>query len=681
MLKFEESGYIEEALQLGNKLLETFPENTNDILFEIAKMKFRAGKEKEALLDFITDYELSKDIEVYELILEAYYAPNQTYLTQNFLENQKLLETYSYYHTDFPELKMDIVPIYQDEESIICVNKEQKEFLIQNRRKIQLPERDTVILFENELWLSDVLLCEEKSRMTDMKLLGLGANIPVYLTYNESCWGIFLQLYALDKLLEIQRVIFLVGEQSFFEYFLRDLSILPEFFPVKVEDGLIFSLNRTCEIKQKEMEENQKKIQQYYETASIMKNIRSGKPKILFQTSRFTTALQYHTRDCMRAAEKLGCETRLVIEPDNLSCFNKGMFIKCLVEFQPDIIFCIDHFRFEMNCIPEQIVYVSYIQDPMSHIMDKETPGKLQKRDILLNHYISWERFFGVGYPRECLIDAPIPASADIYRPYELTKEEYEKYQSDICFVCHGAAVDTHIWKVLQGVSEKFREMVCAIYKGYQSYTYESGNFFYKQETFKQYIEGSLLQNYEIKLNERAVDFFAEDMLLWFNQTVFRQTIADWIIDAGFTNIKLWGKGWRESDKYRQYAMGPAENGETLSKIYQSSKIVIGNNIGTTGAARAWESMLSGAFYLSNYIPPEDDAVDIRKIVEVDKDVIMFYNREDLIQKLHYYLEHEEERKKMAKRGREVALEKMTFDVLMKKMLVETAKILEKEED
>ena len=119
------------------------------------------------------------------------------------------------------------------------------------------------------------------------------------------------------------------------------------------------------------------------------------------------------------------------------------------------------------------------------------------------------------------------------------------------------------------------------------------------------------------------------------------------------------------------------KNGETLSKIYQASKIVLGNNIITTAAARAWESMLSGAFYLSNYIPEENDDVDIRKIIEVGKDVIMFYNREDLIEKLHYYLGHEDERQEMIKRGREAALEKMTYDVLMKRVLKEVAERLE----
>ena len=84
---------------------------------------------------------------------------------------------------------------------------------------------------------------------------------------------------------------------------------------------------------------------------------------------------------------------------------------------------------------------------------------------------------------------------------------------------------------------------------------------------------------------------------------------------------------------------------------------------------------------MSNYIPEEEDITDIRKIIDVGKDVVMFYNKEDLIEKLHYYLNHEEERKEMIARGRKAALEHMTYDMLMKRVLKEVAERLEGNED
>lgn len=115
-----------------------------------------------------------------------------------------------------------------------------------------------------------------------------------------------------------------------------------------------------------------------------------------------------------------------------------------------------------------------------------------------------------------------------------------------------------------------------------------------------------------------------------------------------------------EEEKYAPYAMDPAENGETLSKINQSSKTVIGNHIMTIAAASVGESMLSGVVYMSNYIPTEDDITDIRKILDAE-DYIMLYNKKDLNEKINYYLNHEDEREIMIQRGRKKALEKMTF--------------------
>ena len=91
----------------------------------------------------------------------------------------------------------------------------------------------------------------------------------------------------------------------------------------------------------------------------------------------------------------------------------------------------------------------------------------------------------------------------------------------------------------------------------------------------------------------------------------------------------------------------------------------------STAAARAWESMLSGAFYMSNYIPPEEDCIDIRMIMKADEEVVMFYDKQDFLNKVEYYLSHEEERNRMAPIGQKVALERMTYDSLMKKVLKE----------
>ncbi len=680
MLEFEEQGHIGEALALSGKLLETFPENETELLLEKAKLEFRNRMDKEALLDFITVHEKTKDEALYELILEAYYMPNKSALEENYQINLKRLKEYPHYREAERE-EIVSLPIWKDDELIVYADSMNKCFTVNVRYVKEIAEEeDKAVMTVNEMWIEDIWRIEGSFCLSEPFL---DMELPVYVVFDEKNWQLFLYLYDLKDLLKKNRIVFLVGKQGVYEYFREDMVIFPSIAYYNCFHDVYHPiLEQAIEIRQREDLEGSRDIKRYYKENqdNIIVRIKSGKPRILFYTSCFTTALKYHTRDCMQAASRLGCEVQLLMEPDGIHRVYERDIIQYIKRFKPDIIFNIDHFRFEYSVIPKEIIWITWVQDPLPEIMDKETPLKLIDRDFVMNHFITWKKFKEVGYQVKCFMDAAIPADSHMYRPLCLN-EEYEKYACDICFVCHASNVDAHIVGVLEKVPEKLKEDVCVIYKGYQDYAYETGNIFYSEKEFKEYIEGILSFRYNIALIQEIINYLAEDMYSNFNQRVYRQVLVDWILDAGFTNVKLWGSGWREEERYEKYAMGIAENGEKLSKIYQASKIVVGNNVLTTSAARAWETMLSGGFYISNYIPEEEDAVDIRKIIEVGKEVVMFYNRDDLMEKLHYYLEHEEERKAMIERGRKAALNTMTYDILMKRVLDEITKCLEKDED
>lgn len=681
-LDMEEAGYTEQALVLVEKMMETFIDHREMLLLEKAKMRFRNGYRKEALMDLIILYESTKDEEVYELILEAYYAPNQEALDATYKNNMEVLRNYPHYRNSYEVEELSVFPIWQDEETLICINMREKQFAmdIRNRREYLL-EKNQIAMLVNELWMEEIWNCEENSRIETSVL---SMELPMYLVFDKGCGELFMQLYDIGDLLEKKRIVVLIGRESLSGYLQEDKVLFPQrLFAAneQVEADYRGVLDDAWDIIRRKMQNNLNRIEAYYQgrEREIDQRIKSKTPRILFLTSRFTSALQYHTRDCMQAAERLGCDTRIELEYDDIHRVTGRDRVFDIADFQPDIIFVLDHFRYEMSSIPAEAVFISWVQDPLDHIMNRDNVSKLGNRDFVMNHFTTWKTFQNVGYPERVLIDAPIPANHHIYKPYTLSEDEMEKYACDICFVCHASDVDGYIEEVISRFpkAEETREMIYSVYKGYQGYVYDAGIPFYEEGIFAEFVYGAISQCYQFTPSQEFVEFLANDMCMWFNQRVYRQALVDWIIDAGFTNIKLWGNGWKDNPKYAEYAMGPAQNGETLSKIYQSSKIVIGNNIMTSAAARAWETMLSGGFYLSNYIPPESDVTDIRKIVEIDKDVAMFYSREDLIHKIHYYLEHEDVRQEMIKRGRKVSLEKMTFDVLMERVIEEVGTRLE----
>lgn len=678
--EFETNGCIDEAIDLYSELLDVFPDSKEILLTEKAKMEFRNLRDKEALLDFIHAYAIGRNQDLYDLILEAYLNPNIEQLEEQYQKNIQLLQKYPFYKNDFDSDQLNVYTIWMDEEVICMVNVDERAFaaLPYCGYDEQEPE-ETIFMLINPLWLSEISyyknIIKQKESLPN-------SEIPYYLVYDKNYWMLFVQIVDIKELLTEKRAVFLIGEQSFNVYFEDSFAMQPQivkYCSISFDYEILMSriLKKKGELIKICKEENEEYYQEHRK--EIIQNILSGKPRILFITSRFTTVLQYHTRDCQQAAEKIGCNTRLLIEPDGIHRISGLSYIKCIRDFKPDIIFCIDHFRFEYGA-PDNLVWVTWVQDPLPDIMDKKTPEKLESRDFLMNHYITWKEFKNVKYDEKYIIDAPVPANSWIYKPYQLNVKEKERYSCDICFVCHFSDVEKHVENMVSNYTEELQEMIRAVYYGYKSFVYQTSQLFYKEDAFATYIKGALWQHFNYTCSSEMLRYIANDMYMWFNQAVYRQVLVDWLIDAGFKNLKLWGKDWLGNEKYKQYAMGIAENGETLSKIYQASKIVVGNNVKTTGAARAWEAMLSGAFYISNYIPPEEDAVDIRKILKLDGELIMFYNKTDFLHKIEYYLTHEKERKRMIDIGRKVALEKMTFERLMEKAIKEIPKRIAEEE-
>ena len=110
----------------------------------------------------------------------------------------------------------------------------------------------------------------------------------------------------------------------------------------------------------------------------------------------------------------------------------------------------------------------------------------------------------------------------------------------------------------------------------------------------------------------------------------------------------------------------PVQVGEATSFIYAGTKINLnialkGIEGGTT--QRIMDIMGAGGFVLTNYC--EETA----ELFEEDKEIVMFRTPDELIQKVDYYLEHEEEREQIARAGHEKAMNDYTYEKKIKRLL------------
>ena len=110
----------------------------------------------------------------------------------------------------------------------------------------------------------------------------------------------------------------------------------------------------------------------------------------------------------------------------------------------------------------------------------------------------------------------------------------------------------------------------------------------------------------------------------------------------------------------------PVLAGEATSFIYTVSRINL--NIALKGIEggtpqRIMDIMGAGGFVLTNYC--EETA----ELFEEDREIVMFRTPEELLWKVDYYLEHEEEREQIARAGHEKAMNNYTYEKKIKSLL------------
>ena len=111
---------------------------------------------------------------------------------------------------------------------------------------------------------------------------------------------------------------------------------------------------------------------------------------------------------------------------------------------------------------------------------------------------------------------------------------------------------------------------------------------------------------------------------------------------------------------------GLARSTTEMPKIFRLSKINLNftsKPIRTGIPLRLWDILGAGGFVLTNY------QSEIPEYFEVGKDLDIVASEEELVEKIRYYLEHEEEREEIARNGYQKAKEKYSLELRVKQIL------------
>lgn len=136
-----------------------------------------------------------------------------------------------------------------------------------------------------------------------------------------------------------------------------------------------------------------------------------------------------------------------------------------------------------------------------------------------------------------------------------------------------------------------------------------------------------------------------------------REEILKQVKDLG---LHIWGnKAWLDTSLREHYQGRPST--EEMLDIYRKSKMVINVDLlssfeGTGVNLRPFEITSSGAMLLNH-----DDRKDIFNLFKEGKEFVSFHGSEDIREKIAYYLNHEEERARIARAGFERTRDAHTY--------------------
>ena len=129
-------------------------------------------------------------------------------------------------------------------------------------------------------------------------------------------------------------------------------------------------------------------------------------------------------------------------------------------------------------------------------------------------------------------------------------------------------------------------------------------------------------------------------------------------------DLKLWGSGW---EKYGLSAAATDVYASEYRKICAGAKIIIGWNIDPTidlyFSNRTWYTLGCGGFLLTAYSP------SLEELFGRGRELDWFESLDECCDKVEYYLQHDEERQKIAKAGYQLAHSEYSYDKMVERII------------
>lgn len=384
--------------------------------------------------------------------------------------------------------------------------------------------------------------------------------------------------------------------------------------------------------------------------------------KILVVNSIHTQVNQFVAQSWVNAFRELGYDVQYLLErePYELNTYQQPLY-RALVDFQADLVFHINFAvgdLFADSSVRQNLLWIMRHRDYHQGINE----GINYDNNMFIAPVIkSWaEQWKSTGFPSDKIIYNSEGIDSARFRG----KEDHN-YVYDLVIVCNRNIPDLEKTLLTNWIANTtdpaIKEAFCTTLKTLLSNLEKrvilEEPIFYDSILLK-YLEEILLKN-GLKLGIESSRNMVNQIKIYLVQ-VLRQREIELLIDSGVTSsIAIWGRGWSDVEKFRPFCKGVAQHGQELATIYRNAKISLSNNPEFTLHERNFEILASGGFPLVKGSGSQGDEYydSITNYFRENKEVVMYYDNEDMLNKVKYYLDHEEERLAIALKGKKVVEE------------------------
>ncbi len=336
-------------------------------------------------------------------------------------------------------------------------------------------------------------------------------------------------------------------------------------------------------------------------------------------------------------------EQRLVVERFSPGLVASINFIPGLPEF----------------CESQQLDYLCWEIDPA---LDKpRVTGSTQHTRIFTYREANVAEFTGAGF--EHVEYLALAADPERRKPLELTSEDRTRYGAQVSFV--GASLVDN--------ARKLQERFLELYDTWRPGARSAASLLLadlaevQREDFSNYLVPDELDDIARGWRAACLSKGFEDPADIAGEICASEKRLNYIAGLADLGIEVWGDdGWRLTEPHGVRYRGPAKHAAELPRIYNATQVNIDIGRlyqGDIVTMRIFDICACGGFVLAEH----SDA--LAELFDVGVEIESYRTLEELRAKLRYYLEHPDQARSIAERGRAAVLARHRIDARVRHML------------